>query len=99
MATYQAIYDTMNTSPLIGPMTIAVARAQDAKQKEATFPLTTKDADWVNRDPRAEAERIKYFILNTAPVTAKLDAPNTITDADIQASVNTLVPSLIKGVI
>ncbi len=97
MATYQQIYDFMNTSPIIGAMAIAIARAQDSLQKTANFPLTAGDKEWVNRNPRQEADRIKYFILNTAPVTAKLDAPGTITDADIQAAVNTLVPALVKG--
>jgi len=100
MATYQQIYDTMQTTPLlIGAMTIAVAVAQDALQKTANFPLTAGDKAWVNRDARAEAERIKYFILNTAPVTAKLNNPSSILDSDIQSAVNTLAPALVKGVI
>jgi len=97
MATYQQIYDWTGTNSMIGRMTIAVARAQDAKQKEATFPASTGEKDWANRDPRREAERIQIFILNTAPVTAKLDAPGTITDAEIQSAVNALVPNLVKG--
>jgi hypothetical protein len=97
MATYQQIYDAVGANPLIGPMTIAVARAQDALQKTGDFPLSAGAKEWVNRDPRREAERIKFFILNTSPVTTKLDAPGTITDADIQAAVNTLVPALVKG--
>ena len=97
MATYQQIYDAIGANEWIGRMTIAVARAQDTKQKEALFPVNAGEKAWVNRDAREEAERIKYFILNTAPVTAKLDAPGTISDADIQSAVNTLVPALVKG--
>lgn len=97
MASYQEIYDAVAANPLIGPMTIAVARAQDALQKTGDFPLSDGAKEWVNRDARSEAERIKYFILNTAPVVGKLDAPQTITDADLQTAVNTLVPALVKG--
>lgn len=97
MATYQQIADWNGTNQMIGRMMIAVARAQDAKQKEVTFPANAGEKEWANRDPRAEADRIQLFILNTAPVTAKLDTPGTITDADLQSAVNTLVPALVKG--
>lgn len=97
MATYQQVYEFVGQNQLIGRMAIAIARAQDSKQKEGTFPATAGEKEWVNRDPRREAERTQLFILNTAPVLAKLDAPGTISDSDIQTAVNTLVPALVKG--
>jgi hypothetical protein len=94
---YQAIYDQVNSGSFWQRVAIAVSQAQKAKLALAV--PTPAEIAWANRDAADEARRIVLFVIGTAPIVSKLDAPGTITDADIDAALTTLLPNLLKAVV
>lgn len=93
---YQNIYDQVAQGSFWQRLTISVSQSQKAKL--ALVAPTPTEIIWANRDAATEARRITLFIIGTAPIVTKLDAPGTITDADIDSALATLLPNLLKAV-
>jgi hypothetical protein len=94
---YQAIYGAVNGGAYWQTLAIAVSQAQKAKLALAN--PTAAEIAWAKRDASEEAKRIILFVIGTAPIVAKLDAPGTITDADFDTALAAVLPGLLKAVL
>jgi hypothetical protein len=94
---YQSIYGAVNGGAYWQTLAISVSQAQKA---QLALPNPTAAAiAWAKRDPSEEARRIIFYVIGTAPIVSKLDAPNTITDADFDAALAAVLPSLLKAIL
>lgn len=94
---YELMYDVALSGPYWKKIAIAVANAQ--RTTLAKPSPTAAEIEWCKREVEAEAKRIIYLVLGTAPIVTKLDAPGTITDTEVDQAMTALLPNLLKGVL
>ena len=92
---YQDIYNAVAGGNFWQRLAVSISQAQ--KNGLAGNPTPAQIA-WANRDAGQEARRIVFFVIGTAPIVSKLDNPASITDADIDAALATVLPNLLKAV-